>query len=49
MTELVAGPLCGMKVKWPHPDKRGSFRYPHGFAVYEIEKGGNTAIYKHDE
>lgn len=42
--ELVGGPLCGSKTKWPHPDLRATLRCPTGYVEYamEIHKGQKT-------
>jgi len=43
MVELVAGPGCGMKVKWPHPDKVAAVTTAGGVVDYELEQGGTSA------
>lgn len=45
MVELIAGPGCGMKVKWPHPDRGAVIGTPQGPALYELEQGDATAHY----
>jgi len=46
MVELVAGPGCGMKVKWPHPDRMAQINIGRGdTALYRLEQGDATAFY----
>jgi hypothetical protein len=44
--ELVAGPMCGLKTKWPFPDREALLRCPNGNVLYRLEKGDTgKAVY----